>query len=181
MLNSKKTNNNFKDIRGKVRQFNDKFKYNVKADLKCSIFKLKMMIKDSYMHKFMFGSFAFGAFFMMSLYRKANGIEEHPLFMRFFFAGFLSSVIMLVCRECYIFWFKNVEIPGVPQRVSMRILMKEIYEEFAPDSFRRLMDKINGFCSKAENKYNSSVLGKFVESTDMNYTLWLFLFLLVLL
>lgn len=173
--------NKFKDFREKFTKMNSGFKSSIKNDVKVSLFRFKMMIKDSYMHKFMFGSFGFGAFFLISLYRKVYGIEENPVFLRFFFAGFLSSVIMLVFREIYIFWFKNLDIPGVPPKVSMGSVMKEIYREFAPDSFRKSVEKIDSVFNKAGDKYNESVLGKFVGKTDMNYTCWLFLFLIILL
>lgn len=176
-----KDSNKFQDFREKFTKMNSGFKSSIKSDLKVSLFRFKMMIKDSYMHKFMFGSFGFGAFFLISLYRKVNGIEENPVFLRFFFAGFLSSVIMLVFREIYIFWFKSIDIPGAPPKVSVGSVMKEMYREFAPDSFKKFVEKIEGVCDKVGDKYNKSVLGKFVGKTDMNYTCWLFLFLLILL
>ena len=173
--------NRFSDFRNKCTKINGNFKSNLKNDLKASLFRLKMMVKDSYMHKFMFGSFAFGAFFLISLYRKVNGIDENPVFLKLFFAGFLSSVIMLVFREVYIFWFKTVDIPGIPPKVSMGAVVKEMYREFAPESFRKLVEKIDGVCNETGKKYNESAVGKFVDKTDMNYTCWLFLFLLILL
>lgn len=155
-----------------------KIKEHIKANLASSFFRLKLIIKDEYIHSFGLGILIFALLFSVALFRKVNGFDETLWMLRIFFAGLIASLIMFLFREVYLFWFKRIEIPGVVQNVSAGFLLKDFYKSYAPASFKKLVGKVMSVWNKVDNSYKSTRFCKYVDSLDMNYVGWGFIFCL---
>lgn len=155
-----------------------KIKEQIKANLASSFFRLKLIIKDEYIHSFGLGILIFALLFSVALFRKVNGFDETLWMLRIFFAGLIASLFMFLFREVYLFWFKRVEIPGVVQNVSAGFLIRDFYKEYAPVSFKKLAEKFEYIWNKADTSYKSTRFCKYIDSLDMNYVGWGFIFCL---